>query len=123
MEQNKYINTETRKIKLEIEIPFVYHEALLNNPMMDKTAIMEKAEKAASDAIAKAYNNPRVLPDAVKKYLEAKYGVPPVDVSVKKRAAAKKQPANENADSTQAEDLQEETAPADNNPGNAYDGL
>lgn len=73
--ENK-INTETRKLKLEIEIPYVYYEALIANPSMKNNLILQKINKSAFDTLTKAYNNPRVLPAAVKQYLEDKYGTP-----------------------------------------------
>lgn len=70
------INTETRKLKLEIEIPYIYYEALIANPSMKNNLILQKINKSAFDTLTKAYNNPRVLPAAVKQYLEDKYGKP-----------------------------------------------
>lgn len=80
------INTETRKLKLEIEIPYVYYEALIANPSMKNNLILQKINKAAFDTLTKAYNNPRVLPAAVKQYLEDKYGTP-VMPSIKQEKA------------------------------------
>lgn len=76
MEENRKINTEVRKLKIEIEIPYVYYEALIGNPIFSDTEIMNKIKKNVLNTLHKSYHNPRVLPDAIRKYLEAKYGVP-----------------------------------------------
>ena len=70
------INTETRKVKLEIEIPYVYYEALIANPSMKDNLILQKINKSVYDTLSKAYHNSRILPTAVKQYLEDKYGKP-----------------------------------------------
>lgn len=70
------INTETRKLKLEIEIPYIYYEALIANPSLEEDMMMQKVKKSVFDTLSKAYHNPRILPAPVKKYLEDKYGKP-----------------------------------------------
>lgn len=76
MEQNRKINTEVRKLKLEIDVPYVYYEALISNPILGDTVIMDKIKKNVLNTLHKSYHNPRVLPDAIRKYLEAKHGIP-----------------------------------------------
>ena len=64
------------KIKIEVEIPKVYYEGLFANPSVDMDLVMEKIEQAVLDSLSKSYKNQRILPAAVRTYLEAKYGDP-----------------------------------------------
>lgn len=69
-------STSGNKIKIEVEIPKVYYEGLFANPSVDIALVMEKIEQAVLDALSKSYKNQRILPAAVRTYLEAKYGEP-----------------------------------------------
>lgn len=69
-------NVSGNKIKIEVEIPKVYYEGLFANPSVDMDLVMEKIEQAVLDSLSKSYKNQRILPAAVRTYLEAKYGDP-----------------------------------------------
>lgn len=101
MEQK--VCTEFRKYKVDVDIPFVLYEALLNNPTLGEEMVKERIEKAVYDALHKTYSNPKILPASVRKYLEAKHGVPVMD---------KKDKIKEQA----AEEMQEEPDPAETSP-------
>ena len=81
MEQNKKVNTEQRRVKIEIEIPMIYHEALFNNPMIDDDKLQQRIRTELVNVIGRMYHNRRILPDAVRRYFEAKYGIPVEGVS------------------------------------------
>lgn len=106
-------NIETKKVKFEIEIPVVYYEALLNNPdAIDPDEIMEKIKKAANEALAKTYNNTRIIPAVMKKYLESKHGKPTKGT----RKVGKT--AEEEPDAEQEETAQAETTSAEQDKPN-----
>ncbi len=73
MEQAKI---ETRKFKIEIEIPCVYYEALIANPSLESSIIIQEINASAIRTLDRIYNNKKVLPTALRKYLEARYGIP-----------------------------------------------
>ena len=106
MEQNKKTPAETRKFKIEVDIPYVYHEALVNNPLVGEDMIREKAQKAVLELFTRMYNNPRVVAEPLKRYLEAKLGAP--DIGKKKKGKQ----TEEVAAAEEEEPLQEETEPA-----------
>ena len=74
------------KIKIEVKIPKVYYEGLFANPSVDKDLVMEKIEQAVLDSLSKSYKNQRILPAAVRTYLEAKYGEPNTPQEVNEQA-------------------------------------
>ena len=106
MEQNKKTPAESRKFRVEIDIPYLYHEALVNNPLVGEEMMRDKAQKAVMELFTRMYNNPRVVAEPLKRYLEAKLGAP--TASKKKRKQTEETPADE-----QEEPLQEETTPAE----------
>lgn len=74
------------KIKIEVEIPKVYYEGLFANPSVDKDIVLEKIEQAVLDSLSKSYKNQRILPAAVRTYLEAKYGEPNTPQEINEQA-------------------------------------
>lgn len=62
----------TIKTKLKIKID----PKDLANPSMKDNLILQKINKSVYDTLSKAYHNSRILPTAVKQYLEDKYGKP-----------------------------------------------
>ena len=49
---------ETKRIKLEVEIPTVIYMALLENKMRDQEDILERARKGTVAAFYAMYRNP-----------------------------------------------------------------
>lgn len=88
---------ETKRIKLEVEIPTVIYMALLENKMRDQEDILERARKGTVAAFYAMYRNPSLVPVPLRQYFEANYGAPPELPAQKKKG--KKKP--------------EETQPAD----------
>lgn len=88
------------KIKIEVEIPKVYYEGLFANPSVDMDLVMEKIEQAVLDSLSKSYKNQRILPAAVRTYLEAKYGDPnaPQEMDAKTAQIMDEESAEEKAD-------------------------
>lgn len=106
MEQNKKTPAESRKFKVEIDIPYVYHEALVNNPLIGEEKMREKTQEVVLELFSKMYNNPRVVAEPLRRYLEAKLGAPAT--GKKKRKQTEETPADE-----QEEPMQEKTPPAE----------
>lgn len=111
MEQNKKTTAESRKFRVEIDIPYVYHEALVNNPLVGEDKMREKAQKVVLELFSKMYNNPRVVAAPLKKYLEAKLGVP--DIGEKKKGKQTEETLDD-------EPLQEQAAPVEENTQNIW---
>lgn len=105
MEQNKKTPVEMRKFKVEIDIPYVYYEALVNNPLVGEEMMRDKAQKVVTELFSKMYNNPRVVAEPLKRYLEAKLGAPNTG---RKRRKQTEEP-------TAAAPVQEETIPVEEN--------
>ena len=93
-------NVSGNKIKIEVEIPKVYYEGLFANPSVDMDLVMEKIEQAVLDSLSKSYKNQRILPAAVRTYLEAKYGDPnaPQEMDAKTAQIMDEESAEEKAD-------------------------
>ena len=70
-------NTETKKIKLEVEIPSVIYAALIENKMRNQDEIMERVRLGVVELFYKMYNNQTLVPVPLKQYFEANYGEPP----------------------------------------------
>ncbi len=70
-------NVETKKIKLEVEIPSVIYTALIGNKMRNQDEIMERVRQGVVEVFYKMYNNPSLVPIPLKQYFEANYGKPP----------------------------------------------
>ncbi len=84
---------ETKKIKLEVEIPAVIYMALLENKMRDQENILERARKGAVAAFYAMYRNPSLVPVPLKQYFEANYGAPPELPGQKKKSKKKAEEA------------------------------
>lgn len=95
-------NTSGNKIKIEVEIPKVYYEGLFANPSVDTDLVMEKIDQAILDALSKSYKNQRILPAAVRTYLEAKYGVPNAPQEIDKQTV---QVVNEDEESPEEDNI------------------
>lgn len=93
---------ETRKIKLEVEIPAVIYMALLENKMRDQEDILERAKRGTVEAFYAMYRNPSLVPVPLKQYFEANYGAPPELPSQKKRTKKK---AEENPPSSVLDEI------------------
>lgn len=93
-------NVSGNKIKIEVEIPKVYYEGLFANPSVDMDLVMEKIEQAVLDSLSKSYKNQRILPAAVRTYLEAKYGDPnaPQEMDAQTAQIMDEESAEEKAD-------------------------
>lgn len=76
---------ETKRIKLEVEIPTVIYMALLENKMRDQEDILERARKGTVAAFYAMYRNPSLVPVPLRQYFEANYGAPPELPAQKKR--------------------------------------
>lgn len=70
-------NKETKKVKLEVEIPSVIYMALIENKMRDQNEIMERVRQGVVEVFYKMYSNPSFVPVPLKQYFEANYGEPP----------------------------------------------
>ena len=81
---------ETKRIKLEVEIPTVIYMALLENKMRDQEDILERARKGTVAAFYAMYRNPSLVPVPLRQYFEANYGAPPELPAQKKKG--KKRP-------------------------------
>lgn len=84
-------NTETKKIKLEVEIPSVIYTALIGNKMRNPDEIMERVRQGVVEVFYKMYNNPSLVPIPLKQYFEANYGEPPKFYISKRRSKRKKE--------------------------------
>ena len=58
---------ETKRIKLEVEIPTVIYMALLENKMRDQEDILERARKGTVAAFYAMYRNPSLVPIPLRK--------------------------------------------------------
>ncbi len=81
---------ETKKVKLEVEIPSVIYMALLENKMRNQEEIMERARRSVVEAFYGMYRNPVLVPVPLKQYFEANYGAPP-DLPNQRKRSRKKQ--------------------------------
>ena len=84
---------ETKRIKLEVEIPTVIYMALLENKMRDQEDILERARKGTVAAFYAMYRNPSLVPVPLRQYFEANYGAPPELPAQKKKGKKKTEEA------------------------------
>ena len=71
---------ETKRIKLEVEIPTVIY-------------ILERARKGTVAAFYAMYRNPSLVPVPLRQYFEANYGAPPELPAQKKKGKKKTEEA------------------------------
>ena len=80
----KDYSAETKRVRVEVEIPLAIYAALIENKLQNQENIMNRVKQAAVGAFYAMYHSQSVLPSSLRQYFEATYGKPPELPKVKK---------------------------------------